>query len=64
MKKIFNITDKKEIKDKKIYKGIILGRKISKILKKENSIENKKSKIKYCNLKSQLIIKFQTFQIK
>lgn len=47
MKKIFNITDKKEIKDKKIYKGIILGRKISKILKKENSIENKKSKIKF-----------------
>ena len=30
MKKIFNITDKKEIKDKKIYKGIILGRKIFK----------------------------------
>lgn len=49
MKKIFNITDKKEIKDKKIYKGIILGRKISKILKKENSIENKKSKIKFKN---------------
>ena len=46
MKKIFNITDKKEIKDKKIYKGIILGRKI---LKKENSIENKKSKIKFKN---------------
>ena len=49
MKKIFNITDKKEIKDKKIYKGIIIGRKISKILKKENSIENKKSKIKFKN---------------